>query len=54
MPTEMAGFSICVRCTCFFKPALLKGKEVPRFTKIVDPDAISQLEAIKARMYPNP
>ena len=38
----------------FFKPALLKGKEVPRFTKIVDPDAISQLEAIKARMYPNP
>ena len=38
----------------FFEPAEWKGKEVPRFTRIVDPDVIAQLEAIKARMYPNP
>jgi hypothetical protein len=38
----------------FFEPAEWKGKEVARFTRIVDPDVIAQLEAIKARMYPNP
>jgi hypothetical protein len=38
----------------FFEPAQRKGKEVPRFRKILDPDVIAQLEAIKARMYPNP
>jgi hypothetical protein len=37
----------------FFEQAEWKGKEVPRFTRIVDPDVIAQLEAIKARMYPN-
>jgi hypothetical protein len=38
----------------FFKPAEWKGKAVPRFSRIVDPDLIAQLEAIKSRMYPNP
>jgi hypothetical protein len=37
----------------FFEPAEWKGKMVARFTRIVDPD-VTQLEAIKARMYPNP
>jgi hypothetical protein len=36
----------------FFQPAELHGKIVPRFSRIVDPDLIAQLEAIKARMYP--
>ena len=38
----------------FFEPAEWKGKMVARFTRIVDPDVIAQLEAIRARMYPNP
>ena len=38
----------------FFKPAEWNGKTVPRFTKIVDPEVIAQLQAIKARMYPDP
>jgi hypothetical protein len=38
----------------FFEPAEWKGQTVPRFTRITDPDVIAQLEAIKARMYPNP
>jgi hypothetical protein len=38
----------------FFEPAEWKGQQVPRFTRIVDPDVIAQLEAVKARMYPNP
>jgi len=38
----------------FFKPAEWKGKKVPRFTRIAAPDVIAKLEAIKARMYPNP
>jgi hypothetical protein len=38
----------------FFKPAERNGKTVPRFTRIVDPAVIAQLEAIKARMYPDP
>jgi hypothetical protein len=37
----------------FFELAEWKRKKVPRFTRIVDPDVIAQLEAIKARMYPN-
>ena len=37
----------------FFEPAQWKGKEVARFTRIVDPDVIAQLAAIEARMYPN-
>ena len=38
----------------FFDPAEWKGSKVPRFTRIVDPAVIAELEAIKARMYPNP
>jgi hypothetical protein len=38
----------------FFEPAQWKGKEVPRFTRIVDPDVIAQLEAIKSLLYPSP
>jgi hypothetical protein len=38
----------------FYEPAKLNGKEVQRFTKITDPEVIAQLQAIKARMYPNP
>jgi len=34
----------------FYKPAILNGTGVPRFTKIEDPEVIAQLEAIKARM----
>ena len=38
----------------FYKPARLSGgEEVPRFTKITDPGVIAQLQAIKARMYPD-
>ena len=37
----------------FFEPAEWQGKRVPRFTRIVDLDLIAQLQAIKARMYPN-
>jgi len=35
----------------FFQPAEWNGKEVPRFTRIVEPNVIAQLEAIKSRMY---
>ena len=38
----------------FYKPAIVDGREVPRFTRITDPDLIAQLQAIKARMYPEP
>jgi hypothetical protein len=38
----------------FYDPAEWKGRKVPRFAKIVVPDVIAQLEAIRARMYPNP
>jgi hypothetical protein len=37
----------------FFDPAEWKGRQVPRFTRIADPEVIAQLEAIKARMYPS-
>jgi len=37
----------------FYDPAKVKGKEVPRFTRITDPDVIAQLQVIKARMYPD-
>jgi hypothetical protein len=37
----------------FYQPARRNGKDVPRFTKIVDPDVIAHLEAIKSRMYAN-
>ena len=37
----------------FFDPAEWKGKQVPRFTRIADPEVIAQLAAIKTRMYPN-
>src|SRR5215469_8933886 len=37
----------------FFTPAKRDGKEVPRFTRIADPDVIAELTAIKARMYPD-
>ncbi len=38
----------------FFKPAERDGKPVPRFTRIVDPDILRQLTAIKERLYPSP
>src|SRR6266480_2905229 len=38
----------------FFEPAEWKGETVPRFTSITDSDVVAQLEAIKARMYPEP
>jgi hypothetical protein len=38
----------------FYDPARLNGKEVQRFTRIADPDLIAQLQAIRARMYPDP
>ena len=38
----------------FYKPAIVNGVEVPRFTKITDPEVIARLGAIKARMYPDP
>jgi hypothetical protein len=37
----------------FYKPAILIGNE-ERFAKITDPDLIVELQAIKARMYPDP
>jgi hypothetical protein len=37
----------------FYKPAIVNGVEVPRFTKITDPEVIARLRAIKARMYPD-
>jgi hypothetical protein len=37
----------------FYEPARWQGKEVARFTRIVDPGVIEQLRAIKARMYPD-
>jgi hypothetical protein len=36
----------------FFETAEWRGQKVPRFTRIVDPDVIAQLAAIKARLYP--
>ena len=53
MLTGTAGSSICARCTCFFDPAEWQGKQVPRFTRIVDPEVIAELAAIKARLYPS-
>ena len=38
----------------FYEPAAWKGKKVPRFTRIIDPDVIAKLEAIKVRLYPSP
>ena len=38
----------------FYEPAMLHGKQVARFSKITDPDLIARLQAIKARMYPEP
>ena len=38
----------------FYRPAILNGNEVQRFAKITDPDLILELQAIKARMYPDP
>ena len=38
----------------FYKTAIVNGVEVPRFTKITDPEVIARLGAIKARMYPDP
>jgi len=37
----------------FYNPAILNGNE-ERFAKITDPDLIVELQAIKARMYPDP
>ena len=38
----------------FFEPAMRRGKAVPRFARIADQGVIAQLQAIKARMYPDP
>ena len=38
----------------FFEPAERRGEKVPRFMRIVDPDLIAQLRAIKSRLYPDP
>jgi hypothetical protein len=38
----------------FYEPAILGGREVPRFTKITDPEVIARLRLIRARMYPDP
>jgi hypothetical protein len=38
----------------FYKPAEWQGKVVPRFARIIDPDVIAELEAIRTRMYPGP
>jgi hypothetical protein len=38
----------------FYKPAIVNGVEVPRFTKITDPEVIARLGAIKARMDSDP
>jgi hypothetical protein len=37
----------------FYKPAILHGAEVPRFTRITDPEVIARLQAIKDRLYPD-
>lgn len=37
----------------FYEPAVVQGREVPRFTRITDPEVIAQLQLIKARMYPD-
>jgi hypothetical protein len=54
MPTETAECSTYDRSTCFYKSATVNGVEVPRFTKITDPEVIARLDAIKAHMYPDP
>ena len=38
----------------FYEPAMVKGKAVQRFTKIANPEVLAELQAIKARMYPDP
>jgi hypothetical protein len=38
----------------FYKPAILNGTEVQRFTRITDLALIAELQAIKARIYPDP
>jgi hypothetical protein len=38
----------------FFEAAEWHEKKVPRFTRIVDPNVIAQLAAIKDRLYPQP
>lgn len=38
----------------FYQPAIREGREVPRFTRITDPEVIAALRAIKARLYPDP
>jgi hypothetical protein len=52
---EAARFSFPLRpLYMFYRPAILNGNEVQRFAKITDPDLILELQAIKARMYPDP
>ena len=36
----------------FYQPARLNGKEVPRFTRITDPEVIATLREIRDRLYP--
>lgn len=37
----------------FYEPAVVDGKEVPRFTRITDPALIERLRAKKRAMYPD-
>ena len=37
----------------FYEPALVDGKETPRFSLITDPTVLEQLQAIRKKMYPN-
>jgi hypothetical protein len=38
----------------FYEPADRNGQKVPRFTRILDPEVIAQLQAIKSRLYSAP
>ena len=38
----------------FYEPAIKDGQQVERFTRITDSKVISELRAIKERMYPDP
>jgi len=36
----------------FYETAIVDGKEIPRFSKITDPEIIAQLKEIQVQMYP--
>jgi hypothetical protein len=53
-PGATAGFDARHAGQGGLGPSEWNGKSLPRFTRIVDPDVIAKLEAIEARMYPDP